>query len=78
MYHGSFKHAQKKIVPEALYLHVLRGHYSKINKHVKPHGKLDEVSGILHFPGVKQYSQTQTGADISEVIKIKCVVKRQP
>jgi hypothetical protein len=42
-----FKNAEEKIVPKALNLHIFAGEDSEIDEHIKPHGKLHHIAGIL-------------------------------
>ncbi len=73
-----FKYSGEKIIPEALYLHILITDKSKIDQHVKADQQLHDAPGIFIFPDEQEYPQRYGQADIAEIEKIKQIILCQP
>ena len=73
-----FKHAGKKIIPEALDLHILIAHYAEIDQHIGTDRELHEPSRVLPAAGEERQSDGNAGADVAEIEKIEDIVQRPP
>ena len=69
-----FKYARKKIVPEALDLHVLPAEQAEIDQHVQTYQQLDDTSGISVFQIEQKNSKRYRRSYICKIKQIKQVV----